>query len=329
MKRLLPLGMLVLTAGCAALFGPPAGIENPPVPKEAGGGPAPSPQLVGIQADIEQLKYVTTGMKAAVEKMESDHRARIEAIERRLTQVESAAARLIQHLEILSKTPQPPPGGTKEPKDPVENPNPNPTPNPTPIIDTDALLAEATGKMRKEMRAPDQEELASKLAAVATAAVPRLVEELKVDPTHIEYSRNFQAIVSKLPTSVLAMHFKEALGDPRMRGTIAEAIGRTGDKVLGGLLLDHATTSDETFRSQVAEGLTRCRHSLGVALLISQLSSTDETLRMIAILTLKKLNGGHAMGFDARIEATNQPNVDAIKRWNDWYNAKKETLFKD
>jgi len=327
MKRLLPLGILVLNAGCAALFGPPAGIENVPVPKDSAGGPAPSPQLVGIQADIEQLKYVTTGMKAAVEKMESDHRARIEAIERRLAQVESAAARLIQHLDILSKTPTTPPaGGTKPPEEKPSAPTP---PDPTPIIDTDALLAEATGRMRKEMRAPEQEELATKLAAVATAAVPRLVEELKVDPTHIEYSRNFQAIVSKLPTSVLAMHFKEALGDPRMRGTIAEAIGRTGNKVLAGLLLDHSTTTDETFRSQVAEGLARCRHTLGVALLVSQLSSTDETLRMIGILTLKKLNGGHAMGYDARIDPTNQPNTDAIKRWNDWYAAKKDVLFKD
>jgi hypothetical protein len=325
MIRLFPLALLAVSTGCAALFGPPAGIENQPVPKDAA-GPTPPPQLVGIQSDIEGIKYAMRGVTSAVEKLETDYKARIEQLDKRLTQVETAAARLIQHLELLSKTPGP---QTPAPGVPERNPDAPPPPDPTPIIDVDAVLAEAVGQMRKEMRAGAQESLAERLSAIATSAVPRLVEELRLDPNHIEFSRNFQAVVARLPIAVLARHFREPLTEARTRGTIAETIGRSGDRALGGMLLEYASTTDETFRSQVAEALAKCRHSVGVALLVSQLRSSDETLRTLAILTLKKLNGGHAMGYEARFDPTGKPNVEAIQRWDAWYATRKDTLFKE
>lgn len=328
MKRFFPLALLSISTGCAALFGPPAGIENKPVPKDAA-GPTPPPQLLGIQSEIENIKYRMTALTAAVEKMDKDYRARQDAMDKRLAQVETATARLIQHLELLSKSPPGSAGPATGAAEVEKKPDSAAATPSTPIIDVDAVLAEAVGRMRKEMGAGAQESLAERLSAIATSAVPRLIEELRIDPNHIEFSRNFQAVVSRMPVTVLARLLREPLTEARMRGTIAETIGRTGDRVLGGLLLEHVSTADETFRSQVAEALAKCRHTVGVALLVSQLRSPDETLRTIAILTLKKLNAGHAMGYDARLDPTSKPNVEAIQRWDAWYATRKDTLFKE
>jgi hypothetical protein len=328
MKRLWPLGLLALTCGCAGLFGPPGGIEqSPPTPTKESGGTVPQVDYIKLAHDVDRIKASLPSLISKIEQMDNTLQKDIELIKRRLDAVESAAARLIRHLDQLSKggEPTPPP----VPPLPKKNGDLPPVVPKPPTVDVDALAAESIEKMKGDLQDEDLEDIAKSLSAYATKALPRLIEALEFDPGNYTLAKNFSKVVSRFPPMILHKPLEKALEKGRIRRVIADTIGKSGEKSLGAILLKHASTSDEDFKSHVAEALAHTKHIEGVSMLISQLRSTDETFRTIAIYTLKKVNGGYTFGFRPTLDPEVGTNKEAISLWEKWFTSKKDDLFKD
>lgn len=319
MSRLWPTALLLLASGCLG-----GGVETKPEAKEE--MPTLSPQMRALQHRIKSLEYFDSVIRDQFDKLYKRHVKEIQEIKDRLVQVEKATSHLIQNLERLGTGrehrvgPEPPAG----PKTTDGKP-----PKVKPVVDKDTAIAEAIQRMKGPLPPAAQQELAERLLPFASEALPKLLAELRTPRTNLQYVRNFTAVASRFPPQILHRPMEEALRDPSIRGFIAEAIGHTRNRALGSLLLKYRDTKDETFRSHVAEALARCKHIDGVRMLIEQLNSTDPAVRTIALLTLKDVSGGLTHGFRPELDPTVQPNVDSIKRWENWFKANETELFRN
>lgn len=338
MIRTLPLAFILLGSGCG-LLGAGGGIEEPPEPKVD--EPEMPPQLLGLQNQIDQLKYTDQMLMDQLTKIRKDQRTQLKDLTDRMDRVEKATSHLITAFEDYRKgkskrVEAPEDGSKKTPVDPEtvsgqsgEKGKEPKEANPAPVLNKAELLAESIQRMKQSLPPVARDDIAGKLSAFSTDALKKLMDELRTPRANLHFVRNFTAVVSTFPTEVLLGPFEDALKEPGIRGFIAETIGRTGSRSLGGLLRNYTGTNDPDFRSHVAEALALCGHVEGVRMLVEQLRSKDPSLRTIALLTLKRLSGGLTFGYRPPASPDQEANKKAIQKWEAWFRENQAKLFED
>src|SRR5436190_933293 len=169
------------------------------------------------------------------------------------------------------------------------------------------------------------EDAVGRLKPFAQHAAPRLLTELRESLTRVDYAKQLEIVLGKLPPGELKVPLQGALKRPGLREAAARIVGTTGDKELSKILEDYLAEGDEDFKLNVGDSLVRCRNGSGIPLLLQCLRSDQGTTRTIAISALKKLNRGEDLGY--RSQGSVESNAAAIKAWDEWSDKFAKTLF--
>lgn len=169
------------------------------------------------------------------------------------------------------------------------------------------------------------DEATAKLKPYAQHAVPRLITELHESVAKFEYTKQLEAVLSKMPPAELKVPLVGALKRRGTREASARIVGMTKDRELSKILEEYIGDADEDFRLNVGDALVSCRNSSGIPLLLQCLKSDQNATRTIAIAALKKVNRGEDLGYKPQLSV--EANAGAIKSWEEWSDKFAKTLF--
>lgn len=232
--------------------------------------------------------------------------------------MEATLARLEDSVRTLQTAP--------EPKLVNGDTQPPPGPKPAKNLTIEEVLQEterALSALRKGTLSP--EKVAAQLLPHARICAPRLVDEMAKAITQLDYTRQLETILGKMPAADLKVPLQRALTSLGTRSSAAAIVGLTENRELSAILEPHASALDENFVLAVGESLARCRNAAGIPLLVRCLKSQESSTRTIAIDVLRKLNRDNAFGY--RPAQSPDANIEAIKSWEEWAEKLGKTLF--
>lgn len=305
---------LALAVGLGGMVGcglskPEENLKEPPRAGDA---------MTAVYNEIERLKQFDMTLMKVFQDMDRNLKSRIESLEEQVRDLQEAVNILMGELKAMK--------GETSPTEPRPNPQPDVKPPPK---DPAAILAEVARQMRAiKLDREGVDQVRTQLRAVGENAVPYFLTELRQTPSHENLVPNFVEVMAGFPPQELESHFASALQEGRLRGTIAETIGRSGSPQLGRLLKEYINTPDEFFRAQVAEALARCKQEDGIVLLLIMLSHSEFAYRQIAISTLGSIVGKR-FGFDPGLGPDSPSNKAAIEEFKAWYKAREGKVFAD
>jgi hypothetical protein len=308
LKSFIPAALALAAAGCVDL------VEKEDLEEVSRKVDKLSAQVVqknDMQALLyEELVKRTNGLEKKVGEMD----IMLGTMKTQVARLEDLARTMRGELDALGKAPSSNPANPNQPS--VESAK---TRLEDILLEVETVVTQLRGGKLKI------EEAVARLKPFAQHAAPRLLTELRESLTRVDYAKQLEIVLGKLPPAELKVPLQGALKRPGLREAAARIVGTTGDKELSKILEDYLAEGDEDFKLNVGDALVRCRNGSGIPLLLQCLRSDQGTTRTIAISALKKLNRGEHLGYKS--QASVESNAAAIKAWDEWSDKFAKTLF--